>query len=98
MKAINHNKNNFYHDKNGFVIRGTIYMNLAEYRQTEEMLTQKYENAKEHNDTYVRDSLSYKRFIDDNGQVNMGVTATQLIFCCFNLPRYKHQNYMVMVK
>jgi hypothetical protein len=28
----------------------------------------------------------------------MGVTATQLVFYAFNLPRYKHQNYMVVVK
>ena len=98
MKVVNHNKNNFYHDSDGFVIRGTIYMNWAEYGQAEKMLTEKYEKAKKHNDTYIRDSLSYIRFIDDNGLVNMGVTATQLVFYAFNLPRYKHQNYMVVVK
>lgn len=98
MRAINHNRDNYYWDRDGTTIHGTIYMNWNEYGQAEKMLTREYKKAIKNIDTYTRDNLHYVRFIDDNGLVNMGVTATRLIFKHFKLPRYKDQNYMVIVK
>ena len=105
MKATNHHKDNYTFDdsNDGSVMNGTIYMTTKEYHKVLEYLRKAYTNAKAKNNTYIRDGLSHvfnwtlvKRL--NLKRICLGVTATELIFKHYKLPRYKRQNYVIEIK
>lgn len=113
MKVKNHHDGNytFVYPSDSTVIYGTIEMSQIEYDQCIKYLKRVRTNTK---NTYIRDSLHHvftytlpqhrkrvqeKRYpyIFDS-RISLGVCATELIFKKFELPRYKRQNYMIVIK
>lgn len=104
MKVINHQKGNytFVSPSDSSVMYGTITMSAREWRSAVVYLKSRYTLAKRYTNTYVRDGLSHvfnwtlKHYPQD-GRVCLGVTATELLFKKYKLPRYKRQNYVIVI-
>lgn len=96
MKVTNYQIDN-YRYIGDVVVRGSIKMTFDEFIEIEKYLKDKYQKALKDGDTYIRDELKYTKLLPDNGKVVMGVTATELVFKKYKLPRYKKQNYVWMV-
>lgn len=92
---------------------GTIFMTPKEYQKVLTFLKARYIKAKEKGETYIRDSLSHyfsgtygdkdttpKKdcILSTHNSICLGVCATELIFKKYKLPRYKRQNYQIIVK
>lgn len=97
MRVTNYHRNN-YRYIGDTVVRGSIKMTFEEFLEAEKYLKKEYQKAEKNNDTYIRDNLHYTKLLPDNGKVVMGVTATELVFKRYKLPRYKQQNYVWEVK
>jgi hypothetical protein len=113
MKIQNHNAGNYFFTSQGdsSVMYGTITMTQAEYNDAIKYLQGVYKRTK---NTYIRDSLAHvfnwtlkKRgdyhmeFFRQNSSgesVSLGVCATELLFKRYKLPRYKRQNYRIVVR
>ena len=105
MKIINHNKGNytFVSPSDSSVMYGTIEMNQEEFENAIAFLKKRYGIAKRYCHTYVRDSLAHVftwtlKHYPQNGRISLGVCATELLFKHFDLPRYKKQNYVIIIK
>lgn len=105
MKAINHQKNNYTYDgsNSGSVMNGTLYMSKKEWNRVVKYLGGQYKKAVKNSDTYIRDGLGHAlswNIPKHSGEKSfcIGVTATELIFKHYNLPRYKRQNYQIIIK
>ena len=104
MKVTNHNKDNytFVSASDSSVMNGTIEMSKKEFDNAIAFLKRRYGIAKRYNHTYIRDSLSHvfnwtlKHYPKDK-RICLGVCATELIFKQYNLPRYKKQNYVIVI-
>ena len=106
MKVINHNKGNYtyIHD---CVCYGTIEMSLKEFIKAYDYLYTRYKKAKTYTETYTRDSL-YNLFNTHKireaivnkslDNICLGVCATEILFKKYKLPRYKKQNYLIVIK
>jgi hypothetical protein len=94
------------------VMYGTIKMNLGEFTDALFYLEDEYKRAKRQTNTYIRDGLSHlfnytlsqwakrkaeNRYPDCNNCVCLGMTATELLFKKYNLPRYKRHNYLIVI-
>lgn len=95
------------------VMYGTIKVTPKEFASIVTFLWKKYAQAEKSANTYVRDGLNHclnyslpqwekrkkqNRYPQHNNRVCLGVTATELIFEQWNLPRYKKQNYVIVIK
>lgn len=95
------------------VMYGTIKMTRDEFTDVIFFLEDEYKKAKRLTSTYIRDGLSHvfnytlpayakrkkeNRYPQHNNCVCLGVTATEIIFKHWNLPRYKKQNYVIIIK
>lgn len=100
MKIINHQKGNFSYCGES-VMYGTIIMSQKEFCDVVGYLKQQYRYAKKHIKTYVRDSLYHTityTLTKKENPVCLGVCATELLFKKYKLPRYKKQNYQIVIK
>lgn len=105
IKVINHQKNNYTYDSSnsGSVMNGTIFMTKREWEKCKDIICKAYGKAKRYNHTYERDGLAHaiSYYIPHHEKAPsfcIGVTATEVIFKAFNLPRYKRQNYQIIIK
>lgn len=104
MKITNHNKGNytFVSPSDSSVMYGTITMTRKEYERAIAFLKRRYGTAKRYNHTYIRDSLAHvfnwtlKHYPQEN-RICLGVCATELLFKEYGLPRYKKQNYLIVI-
>ncbi len=103
MKIINHPKDK-YILLDGTVMRGTIIMTQKEWKKAIDYLQRTKDRAVRMHDTYTRDNLvhlfSHEFFLSayPPHTTCLGVCATKLIVAKFYLPRYKEQNYQVVIK
>lgn len=97
MKVTNYQKDNYQYIGD-CVVRGSIKMTMQEFFEAEKYLKKEYQKAVKNNNTYIRDELKYTKLLPENKRVVMGVTATELVFKRYKLPRYKQQNYVWEVK
>ena len=97
MRVTNYHRNN-YRYIDDCIVRGSIKMTFEEFLEAEKYLKKEYQKAVKDCNTYIRDNLCYTKLLPEHGNVVMGVTATELVFKRYKLPRYKQQNYVWEIK
>lgn len=107
MKIKNYIKGNYRYCGEG-VMYGEIKMTSHEFVEVIEYLKIAYHSAQMTCETYTRDSLAHvfdyslreaqiEKDIPMSMPVCLGVCATEIIFKKYNLPRYKRQNYQIII-
>lgn len=88
MRVTNHQKENYTTvPGSSSIMRGTITMSLAQYNEAKQYL-QKSKTAK-HQHIYWPAT--------QNQSFCIGVHNTQMLFKKYHLPRYKDQNYRIVI-
>ena len=105
MKVINHNQGNYHFcDSDSAVMYGTIEMTRDEwigvYYYLRTLYFQLSQNEHNNDDYYTKISLeAHGQPLDvaAGKHFSLGVSPTRRIFEAFSLPRYKHQNYSIVI-
>ena len=99
MKLRNRQNNNYFYFKDN-VMRGTIEMTKKEWEDVREFLLKEHKIAVDNCNTAIRDGLN-SGFVSIEvikKKINVGITATRLIVCKYNLKNYKDVNYLIIIK
>lgn len=101
MTIKNYNKGNYMYAFDA-VIYGHIEMTAKEWKEATTYLKRAIKDTFYHNmllSDIERTDKNLVQFTKNGNQWrNVRVSATQLLFKKYNLPRYKQQNYAILIK